>query len=294
MSERIKLMSWIVLVLAIAALMGVTFEEVETDVVRATVAAGEDWDQLVAATVTKGLHGLENLSYIPGSVGGAVVQNIGAYGVEIKSCVESVEVLDTLTEQLVQFPNSVCDFAYRDSLFKRDRNEHGKRYVVTGVTLLLKKNGPVVLSYKDLEAVFTTAHIVPTVQSVRDAVISIRKKKLPDPKILPTAGSFFKNPIITTEQVAVLQKEYGEPSGVAVAANTFKISAAWLLEHVGNFKGVRQGDAGVYDLHALVLVNHGHATAREIFVLAKKMRDEVSAKTHIVLEPEVVLVGLTL
>lgn len=250
--------------------------------------AGESWDAVVKASVEYGLSGLENLSLIPGTAGAAPIQNIGAYGSEAKDTIASVEAIHIKTGSIKTFSNSECKFGYRDSFFK---SKEGKEYIVTKVAFRLVKNGTPNISYKDLALYFAEKKITkPTIAEVRAAVIEIRIKKLPDLSKLGTAGSFFKNPIIAADVFSQLQKKYPDIPKYPAGEGLIKTSAAYLLDKVCGFRGYRDGDAGVYENQALVLVNFGSATATEISALSQKMQKSVLEKTGIVLEEEVVLI----
>jgi UDP-N-acetylmuramate dehydrogenase len=263
---------------------GITYKE-DGDTTYVTAMAGEDWDAFVATTVEKGLYGLENLSYIPGTVGASPVQNIGAYGSEVKDTIETVHVLDVKKDEYIDLKNSECKFSYRNSIFKDDP----KRYIVLSVTFALKnKKGKVNTDYKDVKEYFDFKKIKePTLKQVRTAVVEIRQRKLPDVKELGTAGSFFKNVIVPTAQAHELLKKYPEMILHPVTDKKVKIPVAWILDHVCGFRGVKKGNVGTFRNQALVLVNFGDATATEIIALAQKMVDEVYAKTGIEIEPEV-------
>lgn len=265
-----------------------------------TAGAGENWDDFVRYTVSQGLYGIENLSYIPGTVGAAPVQNIGAYGVEIQSIVETVTALDTDTMKIVTFNNRQCEFAYRNSYFKKS---DGKGYIITSVTFRLTPSGNLNFEYKDIAQYYTDNPSHPkTLAGIRDAVIAIRKNKLPDWTVLGTAGSFFKNPIITKDHYQTLRKKYPEiPSyivrdhdvrGLQIKANdAVKVPLGWILDHVCGYKGLKRGPVGVYERQSLVLVNFGNATAAEVKRLAEEMTLTVKNATGIMIEPEVQYVG---
>lgn len=255
--------------------------------VRVIAGAGENWDDFVAHTVAKELYGLENLSLIPGTVGASAVQNIGAYGVEAKDTIEWVEIFDPKTQMVKKLMHADCQFAYRDSYFKHD----GKGMVVTQVSFILSKTPKLSLKYKDIELYVAEKKLSLTLQNIRSAIIAIRNQKLPDLKVYGTAGSFFKNPTISLEAYQKLGQDYPDMPAFPAIAGAVKISAAWLLDKVCNFKGFRRGAVGVYDLHALVLVNHGGGTAQEIQDLADMMTQTVQEKTGVVLEREVEYVG---
>jgi UDP-N-acetylmuramate dehydrogenase len=255
--------------------------------VEAQVGAGENWDEFVRTCVEKGYWGVENLSLIPGSVGGAVVQNIGAYGVEFNQVVESVEVFDTELCELKTLSNAECKFSYRTSIFKTDA---GKKYIVTGATFRLKKNSEPNLSYKDVADYFNEKNIKPTLPLMREAVIEIRQRKLPDVKEVGTAGSFFKNPIVEKLKYTQLQSRFPGIKGTLISDGLVKISAAWMLDNIGGYKGVRRGEIGVWPKHALVLVNYGSARGEEVLALANEMTEKIKSETEIELEKEVVIV----
>lgn len=255
---------------------------------RVTAGAGVIWDDLVSDAVSRGLWGIENLSLVPGSVGGAAVQNIGAYGVEARETISSVEVFDTEKMQIKNFLSNKCEFGYRESIFKKNKN-----LVVTRVTFDLAKNGAPRVDYEDVKKYFSEMNIImPSLQDIREAIVLIRTKKMPQPGV-GTAGSFFKNPIIEKDQWENLKKQFPDikayPQGVNQNSK-IKLSAAWLLDHVGKWRGFRRGDAGVHEKQALILVNYGNATASEILSLAKEMKKSIREKTNVALEEEVELV----
>ncbi len=264
---------------------GITYNETEEGV-RVTVGGGEIWDNVVRDVVSRNLWGIENLSLIPGCVGGAVVQNIGAYGVEAREIIFCVEAFDTLTMKIKTFSNKECMFGYRESIFKK--NNH---LIVISASFDLVYDGASRLDYEDVKKYFNEKEIViPTLVEIRDAVVAIRTAKMPAPPI-GTAGSFFKNPIISEDKFEDLKKQFPEIKAYPQADGTVKLSAAWLLDKVGNFRGVRRGDAGVHERQALILVNYGSATTRDIRALAEVMKREVKEKTGVVLEEEVVILG---
>jgi UDP-N-acetylmuramate dehydrogenase len=253
------------------------------------VGAGENWDEFVGSMVAQNIFGLENLSSIPGSVGAAPVQNIGAYGVEVRNFVSWVEIFNTQTQLLETLNSDQCHFNYRDSIFKKPE---GKKYVITRVAFFLSSVPNVQIEYKDI-ANYVTEHNITEVtpQKVREMVIDIRAKKLPDLNIYGTAGSFFKNPIIWTSHYKELVQQYPEMPFFATSdEHTVKIPAAWLLDKLCGFKGYREGNAGVYQNQALVLVNYGEASAQDIFSLSEKMIKCVEEKTKIKLEREVQII----
>lgn len=247
------------------------------------IAAGEIWDDVVAYTVAHGWGGIENLSLIPGSIGAAPVQNIGAYGVEIKDVIYSVEVADIVARHYRSFRPVDCEFGYRSSIFKKQGKE---RLVITSVCLKLDKNPALKLDFGDIRKEMEKAGISdPTLSDVREVVIRIRRSKLPDPSETGNAGSFFKNPVVAAQQLEELRTAH--PGIIAFPHNEqFKLSAAWLIDQCG-FKGKRIGDAGVHPKQPLVLVNYGAATGKEILELADAVADSVQIKFGITLEKEV-------
>lgn len=292
----------------IPKILGIEFvdaspDEKETDDVLVVAGAGVHWDDLVAETVLKNLSGLENLSWIPGSVGAAPVQNIGAYGAEIKDCLEWVEVIDSRKVQEGQsaqppkkIPREECRFEYRESFFK---TPEGKHFIITRVAFKLRKNGKPNISYKDLANFFadkTAKGETPTITEVRNAVIQIRKAKLPDVAKLGTAGSFFKNPIISSEEYEVLAQKFpGLPSfpvsddgsGQGEHVELKKIPLAWVLDKVCGLNGFREGNVGLFETQPLALVNFGGATTDEIKNFAQKISDIVREKTNLNIQWEV-------
>lgn len=264
---------------------GVDILEESNGVARVLVAAGENWDGFVRWSLAQGFAGLENLILIPGCVGAAPIQNIGAYGVEVREFVHAVEAWDREQKQFVRLNNADCQFAYRDSLFKRQPN----RYAVTAVELHLPRQRDVCLEYAGVRQELEAMEIAdPTPTQVGEAVERLRRRKLPDPAQIGNAGSFFKNPIVSPAYAARLRYDHPTlpvyPAGAGV-----KLSAAWLIEQCG-FKGRREGDAGISDKHALVLVNHGAATGAELWALAARIRAKVEQHFGVILEPEPVVV----
>ena len=267
---------------------------VEEDAVRLIAGAGENWDNFVKFTVEeKGLYGLENLSWIPGTVGASPVQNIGAYGAEAKDTIEWVEVLNPTTLKIEKLLNADCQFGYRDSIFKHER----KNNIILRVAFLLKKNAKLSVDYKDLQKYFEERKSVPSLCGVRDAVVEIRKAKLPDTAKIGTAGSFFKNQTISkTDYQKLLEKFPTMPAfpvneKIVTGQEQVKIPTAWILDNICGFKGVRRGEVGVYENQALVLVNFGKGTAKEVKNLADEMVACVKEKTGITISPEVEFVG---
>lgn len=248
------------------------------------VAAGENWDGLVEFCADKGWGGLENLSGIPGQVGSSPIQNIGAYGSELKDHFESLEGINLCTGERFIYDSERCQFGYRDSIFKRALKG---RVVITSVTYCLDKKPAFNLSYKTLNQ--QLSHFAPedlTLKGIRDTVLQIRASKLPDPKVTGNAGSFFKNPLVSIKQFEELKKMFPEIVYFEVPAAGFKLAAGWLIEQCG-WKGFREGDAGVHKDQALVLVNYGSATGMQIMELAGRIQRSVRDKFGVLLEREV-------
>jgi UDP-N-acetylmuramate dehydrogenase len=249
------------------------------------VASGENWHKLVMQAVSKNWGGIENLSLIPGSVGAAPIQNIGAYGVEIKDVLKDVHVYEWETGTQQIFSNEDCQFGYRDSVFKRQ--EKG-RYFITGITLLMEKNPTHFnTSYGDIRKVLEEKGVVqPTAEAVSNAVISIRSSKLPSPAVLGNAGSFFKNPVIEAAHFSLLKAQFPDIPSFTQENGTVKVPAAWLIERCG-WKGKRVGNTGNHAGQALVIVNYGEATGNEIWQHAMTVQKSVEELFGIHLEPEV-------
>jgi len=251
------------------------------------VQAGENWHVFVQWSLAQGFSGLENLSLIPGSVGAAPVQNIGAYGVELKDHLESVLVLDRETGQTQRLSAEQCQFAYRDSVFKR---ESGRR-VILSVIFKLPKQATLHLDYGHLRSYLAEQQVLqPTAQDVSRAVCAIRAEKLPDPQQLANAGSFFKNPVISAEHAQQLKQNYPALVSFAQDDGSVKLAAGWLIEQAG-WKGVRQGDAGVHAKQALVLVNYGGATGIQILQLAAQIQADIFQRFAVELEIEPNVMG---
>ena len=253
------------------------------------VMAGENWHDFVIWSLEKGYGGLENLSLIPGNVGTAPIQNIGAYGVELKDVFESCEAMAVSDQRLIKFTKDECRFGYRDSYFK---NQGKGKYVITSVNLILtKKDHNINTSYGAIEQQLTHAGIKqPSIKDVSDAVIAIRSSKLPDPAELGNSGSFFKNPVISAEKYNSLSDEFPEIPSYKNEQGNYKVPAGWLIEKCG-YKGKRFGDAGVHEKQALVLVNYGKASGSELLKLAKTIQKDVEETFGIELVPEVNILG---
>ncbi len=257
-----------------------------TGTVQLDISAGENWHQLVLWSLKQGLSGLENLSLIPGLAGAAPIQNIGAYGVELSDLLDSVRVLELHTGEFHQFSRQECEFSYRNSLFKAAAPG---RYMITNVVLKLQRTFSPVLTYRGLRDELSLMGIdeeqSPTAIQVSDAVIQIRQRKLPDPAVIPNAGSFFKNPVVPRSVSVPLSEQFPALPVHAVDKNTDKLSAAWMIEQCG-WKGQSMGDAAVSDRHALVLVNRGQATGLELLKLANSIRQSVLDSFGVELQPE--------
>tara|TARA_B110001450_G_scaffold5290_1_gene5536 strand:- start:19138 stop:20151 length:1014 start_codon:yes stop_codon:yes gene_type:complete len=249
------------------------------------VSAGENWHHFILWCIDNNYGGLENMSLIPGNVGTAPIQNIGAYGTELKDNFIECEAIEIETGIIKSFSKIECEFDYRNSVFK---NKLKGKYIITSVTFkLTKKNHILNTAYGVIEKELDDNNILsPTIKDISNAVIAIRKSKLPDPKTLGNSGSFFKNPVITKQEFEVFIAKYPEAPNYKVSNNEIKVPAGWLIEQAG-FKGKQYGDAGVHEKQALVLVNHGNATGKEIWDLAMKIKTTVKEKFGIEINPEV-------
>jgi UDP-N-acetylmuramate dehydrogenase len=251
------------------------------------IGAGLDWHQTVQHLLHSGYAGLENLALIPGSVGAAPIQNIGAYGLELAERLRSVRVWDAERQTIVDMSLAECEFGYRDSVFKRAYK--GSR-IVLSITLALPKRWQPVLGYAELDRELKArSNEAPTADAIFDAVCAIRRRKLPDPTLLGNAGSFFKNPVVTREKRTELIGHFPSLVSYALSGGRFKLAAGWLIEACG-MKGACRGRAAVYDRQALVLVNRGGASGREILDLACEVQARVVEKFGVVLEPEAVII----
>ncbi len=271
-------------------ILGIHFSDADAaGRVLCTVGAGESWDTFVATCVGRGLYGVENLSWIPGTVGAAPVQNIGAYGVEVGSIIGIIRAYDTETDTFVSLAPEQCNFSYRDSLFKKIKNSKGQaRYVITQVVFNLSANGSINNSYKDVRDYFTKKGVAfPTVADMREAVISIRTQKLPDISKVGTAGSFFKNPIISAEAYAALRAKYPDLPGFPEKDGRVKVPLAWIIDKICGYRGISKGGVGTFQNQALVIVNNGSASFAEVATFAAEIVLKVKEKTGIVVEPEV-------
>lgn len=265
-------------------LKGIEITKEDAEFAFVKVQSAENWHEFVLWTLKHNLGGLENLSLIPGKVGTAPIQNIGAYGVEIKDTMFELTAFDLHSEELRTFSNQECNFGYRDSVFK---NEFKNRFLILDVTFkLTKKDHKLHTSYGAIKAELEKELISkPTIQDISKAIIEIRQSKLPDPMKIGNSGSFFKNPVLPLAQFEELKMKF--PTISAYPSGDFvKVAAGWLIENAG-WKGRRIGDAGVHEKQALVLVNYGNATGKEIFDLSQKIIEDVFLKYGIRLEREV-------
>lgn len=251
---------------------------------RLICGSGEVFDEIVEASLKAGLYGLENLSLIPGDVGASAAQNIGAYGVEAKDFIQSIEAVEILTGQVVEIQAEDCRYAYRQSRFKQDWKN---KYLITHVTYRLSTEFKPRLDYGNIRMELERKGIYkPTALQLRETIIEIRKEKLPDPKVIGNAGSFFMNPIVSRGKYEALAKQYEGMPHYEVDVDHVKIPAGWMIDQCG-WKGKSLGRAGVHDKQALVLVNRGGATGEEIVTLCETVRADVKAKFGIEIYPEV-------
>ena len=265
-----------------SAIKGIRLCKETPDYVHIAVGAGETWDDVVAYCVEQGWTGAENLSLIPGEAGATAVQNIGAYGVEVKDLIVSVRCVDLSSGDHKLFSNEDCCFSYRQSNFKK---EWKRKYAVTEVSYRLSKHPSFHLEYGNIKAELEKYEDV-NLKNIRKAVISIRESKLPDPKVEGNAGSFFMNPVVGRDKFEALQKEYSGMPYYEVDAEKVKIPAGWMIDRCG-WKGKCLGKAGVHDKQALVLVNKGGATGEDILRLSDAVRASVKEKFGIDIYPEV-------
>ncbi len=257
------------------------------DFVLVKCGAGEVWDDLVSFTIDNGLGGLENLVMIPGRVGASPIQNIGAYGVEMKDHFFQLEAIERSSGNRVIFGWNDCRFGYRDSVFK---NEFRNRFIIENVTFRLSRNTQVNTSYGAINAELQRMNVRhPSTKNIANAVRNIRSSRLPDPEELGNAGSFFKNPVVSDKFYEGLKEAYKEVPGYRLEGKQIKLAAGWMIEQCG-WKGYREGDAGVHKKQALVLVNYGGATGRDILALSEKIRGSVMEKFGVELEREVQII----
>ncbi len=264
---------------------GISIDREEENDVFLTVNAGENWHEFVTWCIAQNYGGLENLSLIPGCVGTAPIQNIGAYGVEVKDVITKVEGLEISSCKQVSFSNTACNFGYRNSIFKQ---EFKNKFVITAVSFRLTKTiHSIHSSYGAISSELTKNNIVnPTIKDISEAVITIRRSKLPDPNKIGNSGSFFKNPVVTVTEYEALQKRFPKIPCYPISSKEVKVPAGWLIENIG-YKGKNYGAYGVHEKQALVLVNYGNASGEAIYKLAQEIQKEVKNKYQINLEMEV-------
>jgi UDP-N-acetylmuramate dehydrogenase len=264
---------------------GISILKEDADFVWVKGGAGVVWDEFVQYTVDQGWSGLENLSLIPGTVGAAPMQNIGAYGVEIKDTFDSLEALNLKTLEVEVFDAKACAFGYRESFFKRAGKGH---YLISSVTFKLAKKPSVKTSYGAIQEVLAAKGISqPSIREVADAVVEIRKSKLPDPKEIGNSGSFFKNPTVSASEAArIISQNPGIPHYPVDGSTDVKFPAGWFIEKAG-WKGFRRGDAGVHAKQALVLVNYGEAKGEDILALSEEIKQSIKDTFGVSLETEV-------
>jgi UDP-N-acetylmuramate dehydrogenase len=257
-------------------------EDNENDIL-VEVGAGVVWHDFVMWSVSQELSGVENLALIPGTVGASPVQNIGAYGMEVKDSITKVHTLEVKNKEVKIFSNKDCEFSYRNSTFKK---EEEKKFIITKVEFKLSKEPLNKTTYGAIEDELKNLKSEANPANIAEAVINIRNRKLPNPEVLGNSGSFFKNPVIETNRFESLKKEFPDMIGYTVSNSQTKIAAGWLIDNAG-LKGYRKADAGVHENQALVLVNYGNATGTEIINLAKEIQQKIKEKYGICIEPEV-------
>ena len=244
--------------------------------------AGVDWDDFVKYCILQNLYGAENLSYIPGTVGAAPVQNIGAYGSEVKDIISKVHTLETKTGNIKIFSNNECKFEYRNSIFKSELKE---KFIITQVDFVLKKEAELNTKYGDIEEK-AKQYSELNLKTVREIIINIRKNKLPEPEIIPNAGSFFKNPVVTKKHFLKLKSKFPELVSYKLRKGSVKLAAGQLIDLSG-YKGYKTERAGVHSKQALVLINHNNATGKDIMSLAAEIQKKIKLTFEVELQPEV-------
>ncbi|WP_299113213.1 UDP-N-acetylmuramate dehydrogenase [uncultured Winogradskyella sp.] len=266
-------------------LKGIAIIEEKDDYAIVEAQAGENWHEFVLWCLDNNLGGIENLSLIPGNIGTAPIQNIGAYGVELKDAFHSCETINISTQQTITFTNKDCNFGYRESVFKQDLKG---QYIITSVKLKLsKRNHKLNIDYGAIKSELDDLGITnPNIKDISKAVINIRQSKLPDPEKIGNSGSFFKNPVISKTEFKKLQKDFPNAPHYVISESEIKVPAGWLIETAG-FKGKRFGDYGVHNKQALVLVNYENALGKDIYALAKLIQQTVLRLFNIKIETEV-------
>ena len=265
-------------------IMGIDLIREDADHVYVRAGAGENWHGFVEHCIAKGWCGVENLALIPGCIGASPMQNIGAYGVEIKDVFHSLEAWHLQDKELHSFSLEDCAFGYRESVFKR---KYKGQYIITHVTYRLRKTPEFHISYGAIQQELERMGVQElSIRAVADAVIGIRRSKLPDPAVIGNAGSFFKNPEVPAETFVALKQRFPDIVGYSTSSGMVKLAAGWLIERAG-WKGYRKGDAGVHENQALVLVNYGQATGDEIFQLSEEILHSIDAQFGVHLEREV-------
>ena len=264
---------------------GIQIIEENKETVIVEVGSGEEWDNFVNWSTKNNFYGIENLSLIPGSVGAAPIQNIGAYGTELKNVFLKLEAINLKTKEIIIFKKNECEFGYRDSIFKKKIKN---KFIITKVWFQLSKIQNINTNYKALKTEIERLKLKnPTSQEIRSIIIDIRNSKLPNPREIGNAGSFFKNPIIQKQQLHTLQQTY--PNIPFFKKTEIKIPAAWLIEN-SNWKGYKNSTCGVYEKHALVIINHNKANGQDILMLTNKIKQSVYQKFNITLEEEVLII----
>ena len=276
--------NWQGVVLSMAA-HGTHIVEERGDAALVRAEAGESWNDLVNWSLGRGFVGLENLVLIPGSVGAAPIQNIGAYGREVREFVSAVDAWDRRVNTIVRIDRAACAFAYRDSIFKHDP----ERYIISAVEFLLPRSGELRLDYAGVGDEIAAMKVEANPRTVAEAVARLRTRKLPNPAIVGNAGSFFKNPVVAASVADDLEREHPTVPNWPAGDGHRKLSAAWLIEASG-LKGAREGDAAVSGQHALVLVNEGRASGAQVWALAQRVRETVAQRFGIRLEPEPIVI----
>jgi UDP-N-acetylmuramate dehydrogenase len=271
-------------IVALMKITGTSYQE-EGDEIQVTAGAGIVFDELIEETTSRNLWGLENLSSIPGSVGATPVQNVGAYGVEVSQVIKHVTAINKKTFFKKVFTKDECQFFYRQSFFK---TEEGSEWIIVSVTFIVKKNSSPLLNYADLASLQEESDLTPA--KVRATVVAIRAVKFPNWREVGTAGSFFKNPIIPTEQYTHLEQQYPGLVGYPDTPGMTKVSLGWILDKVCNLRGYTQGNVCLSQAQALVLINNGNATAAEINLFVKNISEKVFLKTKIKIEREVLVI----